>query len=93
LDLGEYARRLLAATMDRRILQLRRLVIAEASRFPAMGGAYYERTYERSTNQLAATLAHLTERGLLPGRRPRARRAAAHLARLHTPEQGDAVRG
>ena len=64
-DLRNCARLLLITTMDPRILQLRRLVIAEASRFPAMGGAYYEQTYERTTALLASTLQHLAERGLL----------------------------
>ncbi|WP_067823204.1 TetR/AcrR family transcriptional regulator [Nocardia inohanensis] len=46
-------------------LRVRRLVIAEAGRFPALGRAYFEAGPERVHAMLASCLAELTSRGLL----------------------------
>ncbi len=64
-DLGDLARRQLAAVMQPRILQLRRLVIAEAGRFPELGRAFYERGPGRTVTAMAAAFERLDSRGLL----------------------------
>ena len=64
-DLRDLARRQLKLVMQPRVLQLRRLVIGEANRFPALGRAFYERGVGRSTAALAAAFERLTARGLL----------------------------
>ncbi|MEV0080329.1 TetR/AcrR family transcriptional regulator [Nocardia neocaledoniensis] len=46
-------------------LRVRRLVIAEAGRFPQLGRAYYEAGPERVHAMLASCFAELTARGLL----------------------------
>ena len=64
-DLRQLARELMRIASDPRLLQLRRLVIGEAGRFPELGRAYYERGPGRSTETLASRFQHLAERGLL----------------------------
>ena len=64
-ELGMVARRLIAAVMAPDVLALRRLVIAEADRFPQLGRTYYERGPERTAAALAPHLRRLAERGLL----------------------------
>jgi AcrR family transcriptional regulator len=64
-DLRDLARRQLALVMQPRILQLRRLVIGEAGRFPELGRAFYERGPGRTIAALAATFEGLAGRGLL----------------------------
>jgi TetR/AcrR family transcriptional regulator, mexJK operon transcriptional repressor len=64
-DLRDLARRQLAVVMQPRLLQLRRLVIAEGGRFPELGQAFYERGAARTVATLAATFERLAERGLL----------------------------
>ena len=64
-DLRELARRLVAIVMQPRLLQLRRLVIGEAARFPELGRAYYERGPGRTIAALASSFERLSERGLL----------------------------
>jgi hypothetical protein len=44
---------------------MRRLVVAEAERFPEIGREYYERSWVRTTTLLAEALATLTDKGLL----------------------------
>ncbi|MFB4284265.1 TetR/AcrR family transcriptional regulator [Nonomuraea sp. MTCD27] len=63
--LRDHARMTLAGLMNREILQMRRLVVAEAERFPAIGREYFERSWVRTLKLLAETFAKLTERGLL----------------------------
>ncbi|MBB4917293.1 TetR/AcrR family transcriptional regulator [Streptosporangium saharense] len=63
--LRDHARMTLAGLMNPEILQMRRLVIAEAERFPAIGREYFERSWGRTLKLLAETFAKLTERGLL----------------------------
>jgi TetR/AcrR family transcriptional repressor of mexJK operon len=64
-DLRDLARRQLATVMRPRLMQLRRLVIAEAGRFPELGRAFYERGPGRTIAALATTFEHLAARGLL----------------------------
>ncbi len=64
-DLRDQARRQLARVMQPRLLELRRLVIAEANRFPELGRTFYERGPGRTIDTLAATFARLAARGAL----------------------------
>lgn len=64
-DLRDLARRLLKGVMQPRLLQLRRLVIGEASRFPALGQTFYERGPGRTIAALATTFERLAARGVL----------------------------
>jgi TetR/AcrR family transcriptional regulator, mexJK operon transcriptional repressor len=64
-DLSALAHRFTVWLMQPDVLRLRRLIIAEASRFPELGRTWYERGFQKVLATLAATLAHLTERGLL----------------------------
>lgn len=65
IDLGEdlanglrrLARRQLALVMNPRLLQLRRLVIAEAERFPWLGRAFYDQGPGRTISELATRFA------------------------------------
>ncbi|WP_043635711.1 TetR/AcrR family transcriptional regulator [Nonomuraea candida] len=79
-DLGELARRFLARIMSPDVLRLRRLVIAEADRFPDLGRTWYEQGFERSLETMTATFARLTERGLMRADDPRL--AAEHFVGL-----------
>jgi TetR/AcrR family transcriptional repressor of mexJK operon len=76
-DLRDLARRQLALVLQPRILQLRRLVIGEAGRFPELGRAFYERGPGRTIAALAAAFQRLIERGLLQPEDPVL--AAAHF--------------
>jgi AcrR family transcriptional regulator len=64
-DLRDLARRQLAKVMQPQVLQLRRLVIGEASRFPALGRAFYDLGPGRTLTTLAGVFAQLAERGAL----------------------------
>src|SRR5215213_8777281 len=64
-DLRDLARRQLARVMQPRLLQLRRLVIGEANRFPQLGGAFYDRGPGRTIAALAAAFERLAARGAL----------------------------
>jgi TetR/AcrR family transcriptional repressor of mexJK operon len=59
------ADQLITAIMAPRVQQIRRLVIAEASRFPDLGRIYWERGFERVLRTLAAAIDRFAERGLL----------------------------
>jgi TetR/AcrR family transcriptional repressor of mexJK operon len=63
--LRQIAARLVRVVSDPQLLQLRRLVIGEAERFPELGRAYYERGPGRSAEMLAAQFEQLAERGRL----------------------------
>jgi TetR/AcrR family transcriptional regulator, mexJK operon transcriptional repressor len=76
-DLRDLARRQLGSVMQPELMQLRRLVIGEANRFPELGRAFYERGAGRSTAALAAAFERLTARGLLHADDPEF--AAAHF--------------
>ena len=64
-DLGEFARRYIASVIQPQVVQLRRLVIGEAGRLPALTRTYYERAPERTVTALAWCFEHLAERKLL----------------------------
>jgi TetR/AcrR family transcriptional repressor of mexJK operon len=67
-DLRGLARQLLGKVMQRRILQLRRLVIGEAGRFPDLGRTFYEEGPGRTIAALAIVFERLADRGVLrPG--------------------------
>lgn len=64
-DLRTVARHYLAAALDPRVVQLRRLLIAESGRFPQLARAYYQEVPGRTVAALAASFQQLSERGLL----------------------------
>jgi AcrR family transcriptional regulator len=76
-DLRDLARRQLAKVMQPRLLALRRLVIAEAGRFPELGRVFYERGPGRTMAALADTFERLAARGVLNIEDPQL--AAAHF--------------
>ncbi|TDD57395.1 TetR/AcrR family transcriptional regulator [Kribbella antibiotica] len=57
--------RLLESLTADHVLQLRRLVIAEADRFPEVCGAWFTTGFEKSLETLGRALTTLTDRGLL----------------------------
>lgn len=63
--LRDYADRQLMVVLTPRLMQLRRLVISEVSRFPELAKVLYERGPQRAMAAIAATLQRLAERGLL----------------------------
>jgi TetR/AcrR family transcriptional repressor of mexJK operon len=79
-DLREVARRYLAVVMQPSVLQLRRLIIAEADRFPELARTYYERVPEHTVTTLGSCFQDLAERGLLQTDDPGL--AASHFAWL-----------
>lgn len=64
-DLRDLARRQLQGVMTPRLIALRRLVIAEAVRFPQLAQAFYDLGPGRTINALTETFARLHARGLL----------------------------
>lgn len=76
-DLRELGRRQLWLVMQPRVLKLRRLVIAEASRFPELGRIFYERGPARTVTALTGAFERLAARGLLALDDPQL--AAAHF--------------
>lgn len=63
-------RRWAAAVLSPRVLAVRRLVIAEAGRFPELAAEYHRRAPEATLRVVAAGLADLTDRGLAAVRDP-----------------------
>ncbi|MDC9824361.1 TetR/AcrR family transcriptional regulator [Devosia sp. ZB163] len=63
--LVEYALRQLTVVLTPRIMQLRRLVIGEVTRFPELARVLYERGPARAMAMLAGVFQGLAERGLL----------------------------
>lgn len=59
------ARRFITALMQPRVLRLRRLVMANADRFPDVGRSWYEEGFERVLATLATTFQSLADRKLL----------------------------
>lgn len=78
--LTELARGYLDGVLQPTVLALRRLVIAEAERFPELADAYYGQTVSRAIGALADALRTFEARGLLTVQD--ARLAAAHFAYL-----------
>jgi TetR/AcrR family transcriptional repressor of mexJK operon len=79
-DLRALARQLLRALMQPDVLRLRRLVIANAERFPEMGRAWYEHGFERVLSTLAIQFHQLTAQRLLAADDPQM--AANHFVGL-----------
>jgi TetR/AcrR family transcriptional repressor of mexJK operon len=75
-DLQVLARALLAQVIQPQVMQLRRLVIGEAGRFPELGRLFYDSGPGRTIDALAATFESLAARGTL-------RLEDAHLAAEH----------
>jgi TetR/AcrR family transcriptional repressor of mexJK operon len=63
--LRDLAHQFIAALMDSQLLRLRRLVIANADRFPEVGWTWYEQGFERVLTTLATCFQRLGERGQL----------------------------
>jgi TetR/AcrR family transcriptional repressor of mexJK operon len=74
------ARRYVRGVMQPHVLQLRRLVIAEAGRFPVLAASYFERAHARAFAALGAAFAELAGSGLLRIDDPLT--AASHFAYL-----------
>jgi TetR/AcrR family transcriptional repressor of mexJK operon len=70
----------LQAVLRDRVVQLRRLVIAEASRLPELAQLYYDRAPSRTLSALADAFRRLHERGLLYA--PESSVAAEHFTFL-----------
>jgi TetR/AcrR family transcriptional repressor of mexJK operon len=75
--LEDYAYRQLSIVLTPRLMQLRRVVIGEARRFPELGKALYESGPRRAMAAMAAMFQHLADRRLL--RIDDAAVAAAHF--------------
>jgi len=75
--LQAYAFRQLTVVLTPPIMQLRRLVIGEVSRFPQLARILYERGPQRAIETFARVLEHLAARGLL--KIDDARTAASHF--------------
>lgn len=61
----EFARASVIRLLDPELLKMRRLVIAEAERFPEIGREFFERSWVRTLELLAKAFEALTERGAL----------------------------
>ncbi|MFJ6785188.1 TetR/AcrR family transcriptional regulator [Streptomyces yangpuensis] len=79
-NLTRLARQFLTALTQPQVIQLRRLVIANADTFPELGAAWYEQGFERVLATLAATFQRLTDQGMLKTDDPML--AAQHFAGL-----------
>ena len=64
-DLRDLARRQLGLVLQPQVMQLRRLVIGEANRFPELGRVFYEQGPARTIAALASSFERLAARGLL----------------------------
>ncbi|MFI6924788.1 TetR/AcrR family transcriptional regulator C-terminal domain-containing protein [Nonomuraea spiralis] len=64
--LRKLARAFLGALMQPDVLRLRRLIIAEADRFPDLGRTWYQQGFERSLQTLATAFGRLAGHGLRP---------------------------
>jgi TetR/AcrR family transcriptional repressor of mexJK operon len=78
--LASVGRRFLDSVLRSEVLSLRRLVIAEADRFPDLARAYYERAQSRGIETVAGALRTHADAGLIAMDDPRL--AAAHFAYL-----------
>ncbi|MEV6816424.1 TetR/AcrR family transcriptional regulator [Micromonospora sp. NPDC051296] len=76
-DLRTFAREHVATVTAPHLVQLRRMLIGEAGRFPELARAWHRAAPERGHARLAAAITRLTERGLLRASDPLL--AAQHL--------------
>lgn len=79
-SLSELARTFLVSLMQPRLLQLRRLIIANADRFPSLGATWYAKGFESVLETLAGSFRRLADDGLLE--MDDAHLAAEHFAGL-----------
>jgi len=70
-ELRAFARHLLHGVMQPGVLRLRRVIIAEASRFPALGRAFYDLGLATTIERLAAALTQFADDGALDINDPR----------------------
>src|SRR3546814_8383305 len=73
-DLRKFARQHIALVTQPHLVQMRRLIIGEADRFPDLAGAWYERGPERGYATLAEEFEALARLGRLRVDRSEARR-------------------
>jgi len=59
--LGSFARGFLKGVMQPQVLKLRRLVTAEAGRFPELGRSFYDLGPKRAAGEIAVALRHAAE--------------------------------
>jgi len=78
--LTDLARRYIDGVLEPHVLALRRLIIAEAERFPDLSRTYFEQAPARAIEVIATALQAYVERGLLTAADPRL--AATHFAYL-----------
>ncbi|WSV58891.1 TetR/AcrR family transcriptional regulator (plasmid) [Streptomyces sp. NBC_01014] len=64
-NLTRLAAQFLTALTKPEVIQLRRLIIANADAFPDLGATWYEQGFERVLATLAATFQRLADKGLL----------------------------
>ncbi|KAA2261484.1 TetR/AcrR family transcriptional regulator [Solihabitans fulvus] len=64
-DLRALARQLADSILQPHVIQFRRMLIAEAERFPEMGRSYWDEGFERGLRTLGAGLAELARAGHL----------------------------
>lgn len=76
-DLRRLARQHLRDVLQPHLIRIRRLVIAEADRFPALARTWFERGPERAHDTFEALFSHLTDREILSTDQPRL--AAEHF--------------
>jgi len=76
----DLAHRYIDGVLQPHVLALRRLIIAEAERFPDLAQAYFEQAPARAIEAVASALQAYIERGLLAADDPHL--AAAHFAYL-----------
>jgi TetR/AcrR family transcriptional regulator, mexJK operon transcriptional repressor len=76
-DLRVFARHLLHGVMQPHVLQLRRVVIAEATRFPRLGREFHDVGLGKTVARLALTIGELQDRGVVDVADPEL--AAQHL--------------
>lgn len=79
-DLRNLARQYIASVIQPRVLDLRRLVIAEAARLPGLARTYYDGAPGRTIAALAAAFKRLDDRSLIAAPDPDL--AASHFAFL-----------
>lgn len=65
MDLRQFARRLVTVVMQPHLVQMRRIIIGEADRFPALARTWYAHGPERGYTTLAERFAELARRGRL----------------------------
>lgn len=70
--LADYGERQLAVMLDWRVLQLHRLVVAEAARFPELAAQVHDAGLQQAISGLSRKLAQLTRLGVVETDNPRA---------------------